>query len=154
MTVVRVRKIERVNQGLKILDQAVPHVGVHEVASPLELLATEIGAILENRPNPFFMHHVRPFGPEQIGQRQAHQKVPKRRGIQDARVIERRKARHTLITHVQLLGLSGQLIEGLATLPVDLSLVCQKIVHMDATVGADLAVRNFPLLQKPHEMRA
>ena len=80
----------------------------------LELAGRQVLAVCEKVSDPFVVNIIRPMSTAQIGKRELQQQVTNRRRIQDTGIVNRRDIRHRvlqLITHVQYLGLAGQVVQ-------------------------------------------
>jgi len=82
------------NQILVARDQAIPNVEIHQVAGSLELRAGQIRATFQHAPHPLLMDGVGPFRPKKVRQRQVHQQIAERRGVQDTGIQDRRELTH------------------------------------------------------------
>lgn len=145
MSVVGVRKTDRRDEILVAGDQAIPNMAVHEIPRAFELVKRQVRPIPQDARHPFPMDVRRPSRPEEIGHGEAHEEVAQRRGVQHARVIERRERHHGSVAHVQFLRLFGELVEDLVPLGVDVLLVSHEVAEEDPPVGPHLPVGDGPL---------
>ena len=95
MVITVIGEAQRRYQVLVARNKAVLRVGVHEVPRSLELLAAQIGAGLEQAPDPFLVDLVRPPGSEEARHCQVEEEVPQRRRVEDAGVVENCEPGHT-----------------------------------------------------------
>jgi hypothetical protein len=69
------------------------------------LSTSQIGPILEHRPDPLIVDSIRPPPTEEICERQMHEQIAHRRRIGHAGIVERRE--RPSVTELELLGLTG-----------------------------------------------
>lgn len=86
--VVWIRQFQPFDQVLIAAHETITDVGTHQLPRPLQLLAFQIGAIFKHVSDPLVVNFIGPTSTEEIGQRQPHQQIAKRRGIQNTRIIE------------------------------------------------------------------
>ena len=94
VTIIGIGQRESFDKVLVPGDAAVADVGVHQLAGALELFPPQVWSIFEYTADPFIVDLVGPTGTEQIRQRQMHEQVPQRGGIERACIIERCETRH------------------------------------------------------------
>jgi hypothetical protein len=94
------------------------------------------------------MNTTGPARSEQVGQREVQQQVAQRGRVENTGIIDCDKARHESVSHVQLLGLPGQLVQGLPAADSRAFPIGEQILEQDATMRSELAVRQFVRLQK------
>jgi len=99
------------------------------------------------------MNTTGPARSEQIGQREVQQQVAQRGRVENTGIIDRDKARHESVSQVQLLGLPGQLVQGLPAADSRTFPIGKQVLEQDATMRSDFAVRQFVHLQKAHQVR-
>lgn len=66
VAIIRIRQLENANELIKICNKRVAHMGVHQVAGPLEPFSGKVVSASEQSVDPFIMHSVRPFGAIQV----------------------------------------------------------------------------------------
>lgn len=91
VTIILVGKLKIRNQVFVVLDEAVPNVFVHLVASFFELIARLVGILFENIADPLFVDFIGPFGAEKVRHRQVHQQAAELRREENARIKESRE---------------------------------------------------------------
>ena len=73
--------------------------------------------------------------------------------VENTGIIDRDKARHESVSQVQLLGLPGQLVQGVPAADSRAFPIGKQVLEQDATMRSDFAVRQFVRLQKAHQVR-
>lgn len=122
---------------------------VHELAGPLEPLASNIWETPLDSRHPFLVNSIGPPCMKEPSQRKPHEEVPECGWVENIGVQKGREPIHALF-EPELLIVSGELLQDLPSLLFHLPLVPKDILSSHPAVGADLAVRNLSFVQQLH----
>lgn len=90
MAVASIWQREGTDERLVAGDEAVAHMGVHQLPHTRQLNRIKVGTVCCKVPRPFIVNFFRPATSKQIPYRQLHENVPQRGWVEDAGVEDDR----------------------------------------------------------------
>lgn len=116
---------------------------VHQFTGALELLRREVRPVCQKIADPLVMDFIAPPGPENTRAREVQQKIPQRRGVEDACVGEDGESGHgagASVSHAEFLRLRGQGVQRVLALAPAFFHVGHEILELEPSACANLVV--------------
>ena len=136
--IVAIRQTQGVGEVFVSDDHGIRQRLIHQAPRALQLVARNVGTILEEIAYPFLVYFGRPMGTKGARQCQVHEEVPQPRRVEDIGVEEGPECRHK--SDPDLLIVSNKFIERGKAFGMSLAFVRYEGLEAHPTMGANPAI--------------